>query len=151
MPIEWSADESASDSELEAAEASLPESSSGDERPAAEGYVVVVHPPGRPREAKRLRTHSPPPQGAPAWQFKPDVILGDGATVADAAAARVFAYADEIQAPPLAGALPSTILPCTVYRVPFTILPYTLSLSWCFRVVHRRGLVGPIGKYAYQG
>ena len=51
------------------------------------GSRAVIHPVGTMLDAKRLRTHSPPPMG---WKWTPDVVMSDGATAADLAIAKVF-------------------------------------------------------------
>ena len=62
----------------------------------AGGRRGVILQPGLPQAPKRLRTHSPPPSG---WTCKPDVIMGDGATVLDVASANVFAHAPALAEP----------------------------------------------------
>ena len=51
------------------------------------GSRAVIHPVGTTHDAVRMRTHSPPPAG---WEWNPDVVMGDGATAADLAIAKVF-------------------------------------------------------------
>ena len=51
------------------------------------GARAVINPPGTLLDAVRMRTHSPPPVD---WVYKPDVVMGDGATAADLAIAKVF-------------------------------------------------------------
>ena len=51
------------------------------------GSRAVIHPVGTMLDAVRMRTHSPPPAG---WEWNPDVVMGDGATAADLAIAKVF-------------------------------------------------------------
>ena len=53
------------------------------------GTIVTIRPPGSLPDAKRLRTLSPPAVG---WTCKPDVLMADGATAGDVAAAKVFSY-----------------------------------------------------------
>jgi hypothetical protein len=48
---------------------------------------AVMRPVGTISDAVRMRTHSPPPAG---WKWNPDVVMGDGATAADLAIAKVF-------------------------------------------------------------
>ena len=60
------------------------------------GHRGVILQPGQLRAPKRLRTHSPPPSG---WTCKPDIIMGDGATVLDVASANVFAHAPALAEP----------------------------------------------------
>ena len=53
---------------------------------------AIILPAGTMHDAKRLRTHNPPPLG---WVWTPDVVMGDdsdGATAADLAIAKVFSY-----------------------------------------------------------
>ena len=63
------------------------------------GARAVILPAGTILDAKRLRTHSPPPLG---WKWTPDVVMGDGATAADLAVAKVFS--DGLPLPDILGA-----------------------------------------------
>lgn len=62
------------------------------------GTFVTIRPPGSLPDAKRLRTLSPPAVG---WTCKPDVLMADGATAGDVAAAKVFAYQPPLLEPEL--------------------------------------------------
>ena len=66
--------------------------------PSAAAHGATINPPGTLRDAKRLRLHAPPPANAEPWCWRPAVLMGDGATAADAAAVKVFAYKDELKA-----------------------------------------------------
>ena len=75
-------------------------------------HSATIHPPGTLPDAKRLRSHDPP--ACEEWQWKPKVVMADGATAVDAAVVKVFAYQEG-----LAQAGARRLTPCLPLHVPF--------------------------------
>ena len=63
------------------------EEAGGSRVQAPVGARAVINPLGTLHGAVQMRTHTHPPVG---WVYKPEVVMGDGATAADLAIAKVF-------------------------------------------------------------
>jgi len=95
-PIELLTDSESEDSDTVASGQSV-SSARGSPR-GLEGVGATINAPGTLPDAARLRTHAPPPLNE-IFSWKPDVIMSDGATAGDAAAAKVFARKDVLKEP----------------------------------------------------